>query len=92
MEALPVGIDETENQRILLYPNPAHNDITIEGMNCSKIELYDAFGKLILVKELVNFSQPVIHFDLEQVHSGIYFMKLFEADTDNFAVRKIIKQ
>jgi hypothetical protein len=92
IETLPVHIKENEDQPVLIYPNPTDTRLTVKGMNCKKAELYDAFGNLVLSEEINSSSQPLFHIDMDNVLSGLYFLKLTGNSNGNMVVKKIIKQ
>ncbi|MBI3519630.1 MAG: T9SS type A sorting domain-containing protein, partial [Bacteroidetes bacterium] len=74
----PTGIPEAEALEaggINIYPNPAKDIVHIDFENAyekRKIEIYDAFGKLVLSEDI-----PTQHASLNMHHlsSGIYFYK-----------------
>lgn len=72
----PVGInDEPLNANVInVYPNPANNLVTIEGMDVLKAEITDASGKLIS-----TYNNPVSDIDVSKIPAGIYFVKLTNA-------------
>jgi hypothetical protein len=68
-----VGIDEEllNSDAVKLYPNPANNLVTIEGMDVMRAEITDASGKLIC-----TYNKPVSDIDVSNIPNGIYFIKL----------------
>jgi aminopeptidase N len=60
------------DQTIVLYPNPAENELHITlptNVNLEKIELYNTLGQLVLTKEEANFS-------VTSLSSGVHFVKI----------------
>ena len=75
------GLNDEKN-KLIIYPNPVKNILTIEG-EYKKIIIYDVFGKEVLNKKyqkqinMTNFS------------SGIYSLNIIDLK-DNLVHRKII--
>ena len=64
---------------VMLYPNPATDFVTIEGLNIdekSSISLYDINGKRILQAEL-NAGSSRLKLDL---NTGLYFVHIIQAE------------
>lgn len=71
--------ETTYSAKVVLYPNPTTNTITIISDNFDGATLYNSFGnKLVYIKEK--------SLDMSLYANGIYFLKL-----DNGAKAKIIK-
>jgi PKD repeat protein len=71
-----VGIEELVKNDFQLYPNPVSDFLTIdfeELVNEKKIEVYDEFGKLLLVQKT---TEPILQIPLEDFKNGIYFIKI----------------
>src|SRR5690606_20973862 len=78
----------TENQSILLYPNPAKNEVNFfvkKEMRIYEIQIFDATGKLILQPKI---SENKIN--TTKLNSGIYFMN-FKTDKGIISEKLIIK-
>ena len=80
---ITAGSDE-----INIYPNPATDNITVlmNGMNYSRIELYNAMGKKI---KSLSQTAPMnsITFSVSDLSSGIYFLRI--GNESNQITRKI---
>ncbi len=67
-------ISTTENQ-ILMYPNPASNQLNINTpTNLKLVTIYDMSGKLILQNENIASNSHVLQ--LEQLSSGMYMVQI----------------
>jgi hypothetical protein len=68
-----VGVEDEliNGSDVKVYPNPANNLVTIEGMDVLKAELTDASGKVI-----TTYHHPVSDLDVSKIPAGIYFVKL----------------
>jgi len=80
------NLNENDLKKIIVYPNPAKDDLNIKipfsnaKMN---IEILDNLGKSILQKSISNQNSKI---DVSKYNPGIYFMKI-EID----GVEKVIK-
>lgn len=81
---IDLGIFDSELDNIEIYPNPASDIITIEGVPLNaNMQLYDAKGKVVTT---VNSTQ----ISLNHLESGIYFLLI---DNNQSKIRKkIIKR
>ncbi|MBO4574700.1 MAG: DUF4465 domain-containing protein [Bacteroidales bacterium] len=82
----PQGIDENENIAISVYPNPAHDIITVETMCTSslqRIDLYSVTGQLML-------SSIETEINVSELPEGIYFATVF-TENQKFVERIIVK-
>lgn len=68
----PVGIEETQQEKLSFYPNPAQDFLIWEGTK-TNIEIIDINGKVVWEGLVVNSER--IHLEIE---SGVYFLKTFE--------------
>lgn len=98
-----VGIADHDRFNIKVYPNPTSNIVNVEfGMGDGelgdvKIQLYDVFGKLLNVMNVVgaNNHSPLQteQIDLSRYANGVYFIKLVsDRDGRILGTQKIVKQ
>lgn len=82
------GIDKTTSgESIKIFPNPAGNFISIEGLRGKgKIEIYNASGKQMLTTTYINRREEL---SVENYPPGIYFLEI--AGEPNFVLKKFIK-
>ena len=62
-----------DDDKLGIYPNPAHNNVTINLKEAANLTIYDMNGRIILEKQLFEGNQKI---DISNINSGIYFMKL----------------
>ncbi|AXG69130.1 hypothetical protein KORDIASMS9_01349 [Kordia sp. SMS9] len=78
---------EVELIDVKIYPNPASDFITIEGIDTiQSVEVHSILGKRVGVSMNTN-SQ----LDVSKLQSGIYFLKVID-DQNRSAIKKFIKQ
>lgn len=87
-----VGLDEYELKGFALYPNPTSESINIEYSGKGedvKLEVLDAIGKTIWVKQ-VQFNDGTIQkIDLNGVESGLYYINL--TSKKGSSIMKVVK-
>ena len=80
------------SDEILLYPNPAINDLNVvydASLDIKTIAVYNIIGKVMSVYKVPGTSANL---NLENVPSGIYFLRLYNADGENVITKKFTKQ
>jgi len=83
---LTLSIEDNNELKILIHPNPAHDFLQIEnGQNIVTLSIYNTLGRLILL-EKQNFNNV----DISYVSSGLLFVKL--KTTDGTFTYKIVKE
>jgi hypothetical protein len=82
-----VDIPEINKMMINIYPNPAFNEITVDGENINQVSLYDLKGNIISDAPKANNS---IKIDVSGLTSGIYIIRI--QTNKKVIVKKIIKQ
>lgn len=68
------------------FPNPASNFLNVEVESRSAIKVFDAIGKLIIIKE---FQTGVNRMDLTELQNGVYYLQINQ--DGNVVTRKFIK-
>ncbi len=85
-----VGIEEIENKKVSIYPNPTINNITVELdaslLNEATIEIYDGIGKLILSEKIVAEKN---NYKLNAYENGIYTVRILSDNKQ--IIQRIIK-
>ncbi|MDO6596724.1 T9SS type A sorting domain-containing protein [Oceanihabitans sp. 2_MG-2023] len=73
-----------------VFPNPAHNVIHINTSITSplQMEIYSIDGKYIFEKKLRNSTNNV---DISSLNTGLYFIKIWNKNSEDFIIKKIIK-
>lgn len=80
--------DNTENQ-VLIYPNPATNDVTIQsgsGNRLKEIKLYNSLGELVYTTKTYTEKHSI---PIGQFPPGIYMLRL--NDGNQFSKKLIIE-
>ncbi|WP_348800471.1 alpha-amylase family glycosyl hydrolase [Flavobacterium adhaerens] len=80
--------DYETSQSILLLPNPVSNYFTL-NVETSKIQIYSLTGQL--VKTFDKSHQKEYQYNISDLSSGLYFIKIYNEDQQT-SVIKLIKQ
>jgi hypothetical protein len=68
-----VEFDSEPDTRILIYPNPARYNITIQTSEKANLEIYSMQGQLLLSKKLDSTQQTI---PVDQLKTGNYIVRL----------------
>jgi len=84
----PINVTEVyEQEQIFVYPNPAKDNLTIETLKKSTIEILNLQGQIILQQHLQQGKTEV---DISGLAKGFYFLRLYS--NGKTAVKKILKE
>jgi len=78
----------TNSTTIKLYPNPTQDEISIEGKELAKIQVFNTHGQLIIEN---NTQEDIITISTKQLPSGIYFLKAIDKQNKESVVRLLVK-
>ena len=85
-----IGVNEIDDNKITISPNPTHDNITVHFENITDIKnvvLTDVQGKIIFQSKLPNNNLQI---DLQNNSKGIYMLSVTNKNTTK--VYKVIKQ
>jgi hypothetical protein len=75
---------------ISVYPNPAHNSISINTLeNTSSVSVTDIIGQTVVAEQKVNGAQQVQTIDIANLANGVYFIKVNSTDSQTKIIRFI---
>ncbi len=79
---------------VTCYPNPASNEITIEGANDCELVIYDVVGRQVMKSEdrerRAAGEKAVI--DISRLANGVYFVKVTDPVTQESVVVRLLKE
>lgn len=69
-----LGINDNELGKFSIFPNPAHNQITLQFANTTtgKIQIFDIIGKKIMEQDVRN---PTLIINVDSFTAGVYLVK-----------------
>ena len=77
----------TADTQVSLYPNPAHNEVTVSAERITSVQLINIMGQTICQK-LINANSATL--DLQKLPNGIYLIRV---ETPNSTViKKLVKK
>jgi hypothetical protein len=85
-----LSVNDKEENRFILYPNPVDNQIRIDFPNTDmavKIMIFNSLGQTMIEKSNIQYDQPI---ELGALGSGVYFYKITSANGTQSG--KIIKK
>lgn len=87
----PTGVEEHNKVSFSIFPNPANDKVNIsfEGGNMERVELFDINGKL--VKELVANNPNSMTVDVQGLSTGRYMFNVHTDSGNSFSEALLIK-
>ena len=71
----PTGLSSINANKILIYPNPAVNNVVISNINNAKsIKLTNITGQVLIHKRVNNKS---INLDVSKLNRGLYIIHIY---------------
>lgn len=71
------GNDNTETITIIpltIYPNPAKNELCIEGTDIWQVDVFNTMGQLI--ETIESYGAETLHLDVESYRPSVYILKI----------------
>ena len=75
------------NPQVSLYPNPAHNQVTVAAERIRSVELINIMGQVIS-RQQVNADSVTL--DLQKLPNGIYFIRI--ETPESWTTKKLVKK
>ncbi len=86
-EYISVGVDENNENKITIYPNPFNHNLFIKGIEgLTSIEMYNSIGKLVYQKTTTSTAENL---SFEKLPAGYYLLKV--TNNDNIFTKKVMK-
>ena len=80
---IPCSVEEVPQEAIkaLVYPNPAKEKVTIDGIEVVEVQVYNAIGQL--VKTVRNSNE----INVTGLAEGVYLVRIMDAEGKNYVAR-----
>ena len=80
---IPCSVKDVPHEAIkaLVYPNPAKEKVTIEGIEAAEVQVYNALGQL--VKSVRNSNE----INVTGLAEGVYLVRIMDAEGKNYVAR-----
>lgn len=72
---ISTSVDETDSEGLSVFPNPAHDRITIQGRPMRQIEVFNPMGQRVL-KETCHGS--AFQMDVASLAAGVYVLRVID--------------
>lgn len=82
-------INSAVSRGLVLYPDPANNELNIVGADANKVIIIDVTGKVIAEQAFINGNAVI---DLHGFRHGVYFARFIDSFGVVNATRKFVKE
>ena len=82
-----LGLNDNEHDFVNVFPNPSNGVFNIEGNGIHKIEVVNAFGQAILLKEVEN---NLMQIDLGDKAAGVYLLRVIT--NNGITTKQLVKE
>ena len=79
-------VDETAAEQVSVYPNPAKENVLIQGIEPAEVQVYNALGQLVKTVQGTN------EVDLSGVVEGVYLLRIMDAEGKIHVARVAVKE
>jgi hypothetical protein len=86
---LTTGLDELNNNKIKVYPNPANDVLFVEVSETVDIQLQDMNGRTVFMKARINANEK-LEIDVTKLVNGIYLMRIYNDEFNS--IQKVVIQ
>ena len=86
---VPVAVPINKLGNMQVYPNPAKNNITIEGARGCGATLYDIMGREVLNTTIASTKQLI---DISGLVSGVYTLMVVDRDNGYRECRRVVRE
>ncbi len=93
IDVTEVGIAEAKEDKILAYPNPAKNFISIPvgSVEVKSVNVYDIAGKLVS-SQSINMTNSIMTLDVSTIANGTYIVALKYANNTTSKINVVISK
>lgn len=71
----PVGLTENVMENFTIYPNPAHDAVSINFQNANRLEILNLLGQTVYSENIEGMTSTIM--TTTGLVNGVYFVKLF---------------
>ena len=80
------SIDDSTENHLAVWPNPATETVYIEGSEVAEMQVYNALGQMVKTVRGTN------EIDLSGLVNGVYLLRVTDADGKNHVARVAVKE
>ena len=82
-----LGLNDNEHDFVNIFPNPSNGIFNIEGNGLRKIEVVNAFGQTVLLREVEN---SLMQIDLGDKAAGVYLLRVIT--NNGITTKQLVKE
>lgn len=79
-------MSETQDSELFIYPNPAKEKVTIEGIEATEVEVYNALGQRV---KMVRSSNEI---NVSGLPEGVYLVRITDIEGKKHVARVAVKE
>ena len=79
-------MSETKDSEIFIYPNPAKEKVTIEGVEATEVEVYNALGQRV---KMLRSSNEI---NVSGLPEGVYLVRITDIEGKKHVARVVAKE
>jgi len=88
----PVGVDEIEEDQLMIYPNPTTDRVFVNGVQTNQVyyvRILDELGRTALMLPQPQLSEGI---DVSSLPNGLYFIQITDHASKKVVTRKFLKK
>ena len=78
-------MSETKDSELFIYPNPAKEKVTIEGIEATEVEVYNALGQLVKTVRDAN------EISVAGLADGVYLLRISDKEGRIFMEKVMVR-
>ncbi|MDR2970971.1 MAG: C25 family cysteine peptidase [Bacteroidales bacterium] len=87
VKIITVSINDFKALSYSIFPNPTNGEVTIEGKELNRVEIYDLQGRKLAEHKVINEKLEI---NVNKYEDGIYFVRLYSDNSDVVVKRLVI--
>jgi hypothetical protein len=83
-----LGNNDNILSNVVIYPNPARNNLNIQNAENSSIKVFDLLGRIVVLENNISLNQQL---DVSKLTTGTYLIKIINGNqvkTDKFIINR----
>ena len=69
------GVDDVTDERLVVYPNPVSETLTVKGVSIRRMEVFNTLGQRVLNN---TCHGDEIHLDVSSLAAGVYMLRVID--------------
>ena len=85
LRAYEGAMSETQDSELFIYPNPAKEKVTIEGIEATEVEVYNALGQRV---KMVRGTNEI---NVSGLPEGVYLLRIADIEGRIFMEKVMVR-